>query len=818
MVKKYITAMLICLVAAMPRLLAAGADGWSKYPLYSEEITSVVAAKDKVYYVSCGNLFSFDETTQETYCYSSLNKLTGDVVREIYYSHADGFLLIVYDDANLDVLYDDGSLLNLPEIRDSSITSSKAINDVDFGEGIMLIGTDFGIVVYDLAKMEVRESGIFNLKVNAVLIEKDRLVIYAPGSDSYFLWYSPISGRHNNMSKFSPIGWGLLTDAAFSLSDTRYLFRNYLTGELYYRDTNADRTGWASGNVSLGVFSKLPLKPFKGGYYTIDDTDFVCIVDGEVRRTPLPEDLRGQRPAIYADAARIWLADREGIAKYDLSNPNSPEVLYDKAFPIGATTVSEVGFMRWSAGGDRLYVSNLPFSNYKSWSAVEGSDQYQTLNIIENGFPRDASLMEASAEHEHYSVKWQNLHGNKRMYGDPNSMVEDPDDPAKFYCSTNFEGVYVVRYNDQTGEYEEIGRFTDKNSPMPNVSGYRSQDLNIDPQGNLWVGYLGGDAGYCMLPAAKRRKNPDEIVMSDWKNVAKLSVDAVTGKDMKSLICRKSNMIFFFPGNYDGYITALDTKGSYDDLTDDVAYTWTRFTDQDGITFEPPTHITSAIEDDRGRVWIGTSRGIFEISNPSQATNPSMKVRRIKVPRNDGTDYADYLLDTDMIYWMSLDPAGRKWVATEGSGLFLVSETGDKILRNFTVDNSPLPSNLVTSVECDPHSNKVYVGTLKGLYSFLSDASPGMDDLSDILAYPNPVRPEYTGEVTITGLMDNSIVKIADAQGNVIYQTRSQGGMASWNPYTASGARVRTGVYFIYVTSSDGSRQVGKVSKVMVVN
>ncbi len=816
MIKRYITAFLLALAMAVSAL-ANDTYSWSKFPVFADGITAVAQGKDKVYYVSRNNLFSFDEKTQETYCYDSLNTLTGTKVTDIYYSHADGFLLVVYDDGNLDVLYDDGEMLNLPEIRDSSITSSKTVNDVDFADGLMLIGTDFGIVLYDLDKMEVRESGIFNEKIVSVALLSDRMLIVPSINGARIVKQAPMAGRHNTLSKFTDIGWGLNTDIIYPLSETTYLFRNPVDGEMFTRSTNDAFSSWVTGNVSMGVKTTSPIRPYKGGLYTIDDTSLITVVDGKIQRTPLPADLRGQMPGIYDNPAKVWLADDRGIAKYDLTNPNSPEVLYNKAIPVGVTTVSEVGFMRWSADGERLYVQNLPFSNYKSWARPEGSDAFQMLNIIEDNTPREASLMDATAEHKDYSLKWQQLHGNKRMYGDPNSVIEDPDDPDKFYVSTNFEGVYIIKLNEQTGQYDEIGRFTDKNSPMPYASGYRSQDLNIDPRGNLWMGYLQG-SGYSMLPADKRRKNPADITKSDWKEVTKLPVDAVTGKDMTSLICRKSNMIFFIPGNYSGYITALDTKGTYDDLGDDVVYTWTRFTDQDGLTFEPPLHITSAIEDDRGCVWFGTSQGIFEFPNPSQATNPGMKVRRIKVPRNDGTEYADYLLDSDVITWMSLDPAGRKWVATESSGIFLVSETGDKILRNFTTDNSPLPSNTVTSIECDPKSNKVYVGTLNGLYSFLGDATPGMSDLSDIIAYPNPVRPEYTGEVTITGLMDNSIVKIADAQGNVIYQTRSQAGMATWNPYTASGSRVRTGVYFVYVTASDGSSQVGNVTKIMIVN
>lgn len=816
MTNRYFAALLLTLAVT---LLGRASDGygWSKLPLFSYEISSIVQTKDKVYYVSGQSLFSFDETTQETYCYDSLNKLTGENVTAIFYNDAEGFLLVAYDDGNLDVIYDDGSLINLPEIRDASLIGSKRINDVAYGQGFMLLGTDFGIVVYDLKKMEVRESGIFNVPVTSVAIEADKMLIVTSIKPNVYIYTAPLEGRHNNLSKFKQLGGGLLTDLIRPLSDSRYLLHNYLSGEFYIRTANADMTNWAGNTTYLGVRSNHRLKHFKGGLYTSDDKGLIIFDADGVRSITLPDDLQGQLAAIYDTPAKMWLADDEGIAKYDLSDPSSPEMLYDKALPAGITTVSEVGYMRWSADGKRLYVVNYPYSIFRSWSVPEGSDIFQTMNIIEDGQPRDASLMDATAEHKEYGLKWQQLHGNKRMYGDPKGVVEDPDDPDIHYCPTNFEGLYVIKYNKETGEYEEIGRFTDKNSPMTNASGYRVEDVSIDPQGNLWMGCL-GDVPYYVLPADKRRKHPSEITAADWKVASHLPNDVIKGKDMRVIFCRKSNMAFFINGHYEGYITALDTKGTYDDFTDDAVYTWTRYTDQDGLTFEPPLHTTFSIEDNRGCVWFGTSQGIFEFSNPSQATNPAMKVRRIKVPRNDGTEYADYLLGSDMIYWIGLDPAGRKWVATESSGLFLVSESGDKILRNFTADNSPLPTNRVTSVECDPQSNKVYVGTTQGLYSFLSDATPGMNDLSDILAYPNPVRPEYTGEVTITGLMDNSIVKIADAQGNVIYQTRSQAGMATWNPYTASGSRVRTGVYFIYVTSSDGAKQLGNVSKVMVIN
>ncbi len=95
--------------------------------------------------------------------------------------------------------------------------------------------------------------------------------------------------------------------------------------------------------------------------------------------------------------------------------------------------------------------------------------------------------------------------------------------------------------------------------------------------------------------------------------------------------------------------------------------------------------------------------------------------------------------------------------------------------------------------------------------------APAADDYSDVYAYPNPVTPDYTGDITITGLMDKSLVKIADAAGNVFHQTVSEGGMVTWDGCDPSGARVKSGVYFVFA-SQNSSGSSGVVTKILVIN
>ncbi len=191
-------------------------------------------------------------------------------------------------------------------------------------------------------------------------------------------------------------------------------------------------------------------------------------------------------------------------------------------------------------------------------------------------------------------------------------------------------------------------------------------------------------------------------------------------------------------------------------------------------------------------------------------------MNHIKVPRNDGTDMADYLLSGLQVNDIAVDGANRKWIATQSSGLFLVSADGTQIIKKFNTTNSALTSNTVFQVCCNPNSNSVYVTTPSGLYEYFSDSSPAETSYDNIYAYPNPVRPDYGGDVTIMGLMDNSLVKIADAGGNVIRQLKSTGGMVTWDCCDQYGDRVKTGIYMVLCSRANGGSE-SVVTKIAVV-
>jgi hypothetical protein len=190
-------------------------------------------------------------------------------------------------------------------------------------------------------------------------------------------------------------------------------------------------------------------------------------------------------------------------------------------------------------------------------------------------------------------------------------------------------------------------------------------------------------------------------------------------------------------------------------------------------------------------------------------------VRRIKIPRNDGTNLADYLLANVDTRCMAVDAANRKWVGTATSGLYLLSADGLTTIEHFTTENSPLFSDHILSLAMDRESGLLYISTSGGVLVYQSDAEAGREDFSSVYCYPNPVRPEYSGDLTISGLMDATQVRITDVNNNVVFAATSAGGSVKWDLCNRSGKRVPAGVYLIYGVDEAGKK--GVVSKVLVV-
>ncbi len=255
----------------------------------------------------------------------------------------------------------------------------------------------------------------------------------------------------------------------------------------------------------------------------------------------------------------------------------------------------------------------------------------------------------------------------------------------------------------------------------------------------------------------------------------------------------------------------------YSPNNDEIVSYMMRLINQDGTTASEMYYPRCIAEDKDGNIWIGTLEGPYLIESERVGTNLEYATQ-VKVPRNDGTNYADYLLAGINTMAIVVDGGNRKWFGTRGDGVYLISADNMEQLQHFTTDNSPLLSNNIESIAINNRTGEVFFGTEEGLCSYMGDATEASIEMvkDDVYAYPNPVVAGYEGLITIVGLSFDADVKILTTSGQLVAEGRSNGGTFTWNGRDRQGRRVASGVYMVAAATSEGKK--GVVCKIAVIH
>ena len=765
---------------------------WNIYTGYGGEVTQLIETPKMVYFVSDGSLFHYSKTDDETFAYTARNSLNGSEVKEIRYNRTKDYLMVIYSDSNIDIILDDGKrVVNLPDIKNATSVTVKNINDVSFATDRIFVATGFGLVIFDDTRFEVFQSGIYNINIESVEVIGDHVVISWP----FRVYFAPLSASFVTFDSFKLMRATVYRQMT-ALNDRQAALR--ASNELIVATFDFEKNNLytQSTGVSYGEYSITPTAE-SVIYYTPGRMTLFA-TDGSFKTYNLPSELNGN--AIGMSTNQLWAANEDGVGHMTFADGDFG-TLSERFVPVQATPIRKPLSMSVGNSGT-IYFNAVGNSNvFGIGSFVKTPVCSMTDNKITNITPHDLTLTNPNATQPIF----------KKTLVDAYEAIESPTDPNTIYIPTWWEGIYKITNGKQSGKYD----FT--NSPMTMISNWAccARRVRFDSNGNLWtINYVdAGNPALMMLPASKLNKS--ETTAADWKS-AKIG-EYNGGKEGLLHLCSQSGLIILANCEYEQGVYCYNTNNTPENFGDDRYIYWASFTDQDSKAFAP-TYIHCIVEDKRGKIWLGTSSGIIELASQSVLFDENMRVNRLKVPRNDGTNYADYLLDGESVLCIAIDSSDRKWIGTASAGVYLVSEDGTKILEHFTIDNSYLPSNRIGTILCNPKNNSVYFGTEDGLVEYSGTSSPAAADFSDVVAYPNPVTPDYTGIITIKGLMENSLVKIADANGNVFHTTRSEGGMATWDGCYADGRRVKSGVYFVISSQNADGSSSGVVTKILIVN
>lgn len=381
-------------------------------------------------------------------------------------------------------------------------------------------------------------------------------------------------------------------------------------------------------------------------------------------------------------------------------------------------------------------------------------------------------------------------------YVDVNSVDVDPLDPNHV-----FAGAKSGLYEFQNGKF--IKHYNSENSLITSFNNTSKNyqlitSVKFDTDGNLWMLNSQSPSNQSLIEYTKDGK---------WVSHHKPEL-----YNLGSLEClmQDSRGLLWFVNNHHELPSIYCYQASTDQLNK-----YSSFVNEDGATLSP-VFVRYVTEDKNQDIWIGTNIGPLLLYK-KDITSDTPIFTQVKVPRNDGTNYADYLLSGVDISCIAIDGSNRKWFGTNGNGIYVISNDCLTQIYHFTTNNSNLLSNNIEAIAINEQTGEVFAGTDKGLCSYMSDASSPNNEMTKdkVWAYPNPVKPDYTGLITITGLSFDADIKIVTTNGILVNQGRSNGGTYTWNGKDLKGQKVASGIYMVETATSDGSK--GTVCKIAIV-
>lgn len=443
------------------------------------------------------------------------------------------------------------------------------------------------------------------------------------------------------------------------------------------------------------------------------------------------------------------------------------------------------------------YFGFMCFANNQLYTSGGGSTSQSLPACIQLLKENEWTIFQDDGIEEQTGVKYVNI----------TCLDYDPADPMHIFAGSRTglyefkNGHFIKHYNDNNSPIES---FNDNNKNYELVTG-----VKFDNSGNLW--FLNSQAA---TQSIIKYLN-GQFTSYSHSELMKLTYDSFINRsnsNLSDIILNKQGNLWFINDTW-----RLPAVYRYN-INNDKITAFENIVNQDGITvvFSPSGTVQCIAEDLEGNMWVGTSAGPLMLEK-SQMDSENPFFTQVKVPRNDGTNYADYLLAGVNINCIAVDGGGRKWFGTANNGVYLISADNMEQLLHFTTNNSPLLSNNVQSIAINPASGQVFFGTENGLCSYVSNATETNSEMTkdNVWAYPNPVKPDYTGYITVIGLTYNAQVKITTSNGVVVNEGRSNGGSYQWDGCDKNGKRVASGVYMVHTATSEGNK--GIVCKIAII-
>jgi hypothetical protein len=722
---------------------------WQTHFSYGNSKSVAYDGKEYVYSAD-QNLFRYSTTEKSFDIFSKVNGLSDIDIRLIRYNRIDDYLVIIYESGNIDLLVDN-NFINLPDIRNLNTSGSKNINDIYFFNELIYLSTDFGIVVLNPNKKEIKETYVLQdantvAKVNSFTNYNGQFIA---SSD---LGCFVVDENQSVLQDFTK--WTLLPNLKFVkiASD----FDNYLfaaTDTLLLLNTSSFISNWDTIGQSAEATNHIVLGA-QQVYFVENGATSKKIYTFDFQGTPNDVYFIGLNALDVTESGNtFYIADGFTGLTHITGNINKetfqPDgVKSNSIFNISVDNneILVSGGRRNSAWQTQSKRDGLSRYDYSSWRYYNQFDNIPAMDTV-------LDILDATIDPRNQHIMMASFGGG---------LLELAPDLTPT----------VYKYNSIL-------------QPYGGSNVFRLADLQFDTDNNLWMSNYGvqsslvvkkADGGWQSFvmpyPAGTPERSASQILIDD--------------NNQKWMVAPRNVGLFVF-----------DDNGTIDVKTDDKVKILRQGNGNGNL---PNNNINCLAKDKDGAIWVGTNDGIAIFNCPGSVLTDGCDAE-LRIVQYDAN--AGLLFQNENVSTIAVDGANNKWIGT-ANGVWQISDDAETILKQFNEENSPLPTDEINRIAIHPTTGDVFIATTGGLVSYRSEATEGNLTSENLLVFPNPVPSGYNGTIAIKGVTENADVRITDVSGQLIYRVKAQGGQAVWNGQTYTGQRPMSGVYFVFVTDKDG--------------
>ncbi len=746
----------------IPSVLGQSVGSWTAHTS-AREVTSLSSGEGFVWVASTGGIFRYDPESGEIDRYTAAEGLYDVNVQAITWDSKRQLLWVGYADGVFDRLNPtSGQVDTFFDIFRSERFPSKVINELNILGDSLLIATGFGLVIFDPVRNEVRDTYSRLGSLPAAIAVNDVIAAEIP-SGGIGLWVATDEGI-----AYAPLRGKSLQDPNSWVSEADIIPSSSVTSIMYHHDQLYVGT-------ALGLGRRRPDASYESvvsSTRAIRDLDIlgdrlVAVTQFRFRaydsggRQTIPvsgfDDLRS---VATDNSGNVWLGDAVSGLNHYVNETDSPslDLISGDLYPEGPFD---------SPFGD---LTTAPDGSL--WAAAQ-------LGISQSGFYR----MDPDGIWTNFTTRF----------------VEELSDRGSFW-RVHVDGMGNAWSASRGGGLArvssdgEVSVFDQTNSTLLPASGTQGfvivGGIGREEDGTLWVTNTisptplhvrTADGSWTALPPPQCGRAPQTSALGD------IFIDS---NGIKWIILRDRGNL-----NNTRGILILDTNATPSDISDDqCTYYSTPGSNGTGL---PGSQIYAITEDLSGRVWVGTSGGpaYFQTSSFAATGGSTEAVWPVWQQRELGT----FVLRGLPVHDVVVDPSNRLWMATP-DGVYLISENGGFGMQaHYTTENSPLLSDMVTTIAVEELSGRVFLGTDKGLISLLSDAIKPAERTENLFIYPNPVQlsSDPNPQIYIEGLVAETELSILAVHGELVRRFQTRGGRGLWDGRDQDGKLVPSGMYLI---------------------